>query len=572
MKTVYKKTKKPTGLTLKRDGSRLTAGWKCGDTDYDKGQGFAWIATQPGTRHDVSITTKARSYSWTINPKSYYPYTKRKLRWIRIFVGGQRKTYEKSGVRYYMQWSGTVQKTFSYAAPTAPSCSNAASDYTNARTYKWDYTVSATSNRWFSDVEWQTILVKNSNITNGAKLKWNSKQTGWKTGTGGKSGSRTITEDSASLATASWTRWFRARCRGPAGVSAWAYTKHVYATPYAAKITSVKTTPISAGYRVHVVWTADQKASHPIDETQVQYLIAVPTAGIGCPKVDNWTDVATVRDTGGKDGYTFDVPQGLERDHALFVRVNTTWDSNINYSAPKLALMSKLANPSELSATVDPTTRKATIKCTNEADEIPDSFIAIYYCTKKNPGGYVCAIIPHGQESVTNIQLPAATGTDSFKAKAVVGSYKATSRADGATAYTTTEKATSNTISYGGSIPTAPTGVTAQETDILGTVRVTWNWSWTAATAAEVSWSDHADAWESTDEPSTHVVNSIEQNRLNISGLETGVTWYIRVRLKQESGDTETYGPYSETVTIDLSSAPAIPVLTLSAPVITQDG
>jgi hypothetical protein len=127
-------------------------------------------------------------------------------------------------------------------------------------------------------------------------------------------------------------------------------------------------------------------------------------------------------------------------------------------------------------------------------------------------------------------------------------------------------------LEYGGSIPAAPSNVILSQTATASTIRVVWDWAWDEATSAELSWADHEDAWESTDEPDTYTINNTHASAWNISGLETGKVWYVRVRLASGSGDSETFGAYSDTVSIDLSSAPSIPILVLSSAVITEGG
>jgi len=109
-------------------------------------------------------------------------------------------------------------------------------------------------------------------------------------------------------------------------------------------------------------------------------------------------------------------------------------------------------------------------------------------------------------------------------------------------------------------------------TDTPGTVQVTFNWAWQEARAAELSWAVHADAWNSTDEPQTYQIDNTNESVWNISGLEVGRTWYVRVRLVGGTEDAPTYGGYSDTVSIDLASEPITPVLTLSPGVITDGG
>ena len=129
-----------------------------------------------------------------------------------------------------------------------------------------------------------------------------------------------------------------------------------------------------------------------------------------------------------------------------------------------------------------------------------------------------------------------------------------------------------NTLWQGGSVPQAPSNVSVQKTDVKGSVLVSWEWSWEDADSAQIAWSDNPLAWESTDEPSEYTITNLNPSHWYVSELETGKKWYFRVRLIQTNDDTQTYGAWSDMISIDLSSAPAKPVLQLSNYVITPDG
>jgi hypothetical protein len=307
----------------------------------------------------------------------------------------------------------------------------------------------------------------------------------------------------------------------------------------------------------------------------VQYAFGVPDPGMGCPDSVSWTDAGYIRDTGGDDALTFSVDQTVGLDQCMFVRVNTMHDvdTNVTHSKAVVADVGKLSDPENLSVVTDATTHRATVTCAN-ASAVTDSFLEIRYITESNPDGYCCGIIPHGEPSTTVI-CPDWSGETSygFKVRAVVGSYAQVVTSDNTTKYAVTAKMTCrNWLKYGGSVPQAPASVALAMTDTVGTVQVTFDWSWGDAHSAEISWADHADAWESTDEPETYLISNIRAPRWNISGLETGVTWYVRVRLASGSADEPTFGAYSDIQSIDLSSAPVTPVLTLSDSVITADG
>ncbi len=123
----------------------------------------------------------------------------------------------------------------------------------------------------------------------------------------------------------------------------------------------------------------------------------------------------------------------------------------------------------------------------------------------------------------------------------------------------------SPTIWQDGDIPRAPTNVEAnlvpnQENMAL----VTWNWAWKSADIAELSWSDNENAWESTDQPEMYRIPNTHAGKWYIHGLESGVTWYIKVRLIKTTEDGENVGPWGSANPLDMSSAPNRPVLECS--------
>ena len=217
-------------------------------------------------------------------------------------------------------------------------------------------------------------------------------------------------------------------------------------------------------------------------------------------------------------------------------------------------------------------THSASVTATNNSD-VPDSFLVVLYRDGKNATGTPVGIIPHGQSSTTCVCPTWTAGAQkSFAVYAAQGSYTAATRGDGVTTYTLKVNMKSATITDGGSVPAAPGNPGVELTDIPGTIRVSFTWAWTAANAAEISWADHADAWESTSEPETYIISNINASHWNISGLETGKTWYVRIRLLATTDDDTTYGMYTDILPIDLASAPAVTELQLSAGAITEHG
>lgn len=564
------KTKAPTGLSITRKNAMFTLKWKIADGDYNDGQiCLVRCNKEKFETKTVSRTTTMRTH--TIDLTKYYPTTKTKLRRIQFAIRGNRAAYGNVDP-VVSDWS---YKEFAFLRSAAPKLTATLSDeVSNETTFAWSAAVSNSGHTIFRDCEWQTMLVKNCTITDPAKVGWSRNALGFQTGTGGATGSKTIREDNSLLASASYTRYFRVRVRDVSGDSAWKYARHVYARPNQAVIKSATVKRTNAeGYSCTVKWSVGSPVSNPIDVVTVQYSFGVPDPDMVCPDSISWNDAGMVKDTAQFDALTFSIDQTVGLDQCLFTRVNTQHDSNITYGAPKIADVGKLNDPSGLSVVTDDTTHRATITCTNNS-AVLDSFLAVVYVTGKDPNGFCCGIIPHGESSV-NVQCPDWSQETSygFMVRAAVGSYEQTTRADGASSYAVTAIMRSvHWLRYGGTIPQAPSNVALAMTDTVGTVQVTFNWNWQEATFAELSWADHADAWESTDGPSTYVINSVHASRWNISGLATGVTWYIRVRLASGNEDDPTYGAYSEIQSIDLSSTPIVPVLTLSNSVITEDG
>ena len=564
------KTKAPTGLSITRKGATFTLQWKIGDKDYGDGQ-TCKVRCNSEKFTSLSVGKKTTSKSHTVTLSKYYPATKKTLTRIQFGVRGNRAKHDKVNP-VASDWT---YKEMTFQKPSSPKLSAAlSSTVSNETTFTWEIATDAASKVIFRDCEWQSIYVKNSNETNGSKLPWRKSNRGWLTGTSGSSGTRTIREESEVLASASVTRWFRVRARSSAGASDWRYVKHVYARPNQAVIKSAKVKRTNSdGYSCTVTWSVGGPASNPIDIDTVQYGFGVPRPGMLCPDGLSWTDAGTVKDTPYDDALTFSIDSTVGLDQCLFVRVNTKHDNNITYGTAKIADVGRLSDPTDLSVSTDSTTHRATITATNNSS-VSDSFLAVRYVTAKNPNGYICGIIPHGTPSV-NIQCPDWSNEEAFgfKVIAIVGSYAPALRADGAGCYAVTPKMSSaNYLTYGGSIPQAPANVSLAMTDTVGTVQVTFDWAWKKATFAEISWADHEDAWESTEEPNTYTINSTHASRWNISGLATGTTWYIRVRLASGDADKPTYGAYSDIKSIDLSSAPVTPVLTLSSAAITEDG
>lgn len=583
-KTKKRKTTKPTGGNISRNGKKFTLTWKRGDKDYKDGIQVVRRFGSGKWGGKKKLGGKATSWALKIDTSKYYPNKKSgkflpTLKSVSIAVRGKRKKFKENyrqNKKDYWRWvvskrSDWTRKTFPIHPPKVPSGLKATLDDTfdNVTTFTWNKAASNTDGYWFTDFEWQSKLFKESNITKGKDLDWSDASTDTQTGT-----SKEITEQTELLAETSYTRWFRVRSRGPAGNSAWAYARHVYSVPQQTKITETSFKDNGAsGYLCFIKWSAPASESRPIKKMTVQYTIATPEYNMMCPDDASWTDAKYLRNTGTNDAASFPIDRVLGLDQCLYVRINTQYDheTNVTYGVPTLVTdgVGFLRDPEIENIEFFDATFRAEITAKNNSD-VPDSFLVVVYRPESDPTSeLVVGTIPHGQ-TVVQVQAPDWSGerTKAFGVYAAVGDINNISRASAL-------MKSENIVFRGGEIPTAPQGVSVSPTDITGTVRVKWDWTWENATGAELSWSDHDDAWESTNEPSTYEISQIKAPQWNISGLETGVKWYVRVRLISGTGDDKVYGPYSEITdqsTIDLTSAPSIPSLQLSSPVVTMDG
>ena len=594
-------TKAPTGLSIVRSEDKFTASWKIGDKDYADGQYFQYAINTTGkiswlpTKNTAIGTTTTSRVIATINKSNYYPNTdsggnnKPFLYNVCFRVKGNRKKYTtRSGRKkktHSPSASAWVRKDFVVNPPKKPTLiAELDEGLTNVCTFSWSAPYESNDSYIFTDVQWQTILVKNSSEADGGKLDWINAEGG----IDGAEGIRVVTEDTSILYKDgnSYTRWFRVRSRGPRGVynadgsNGWVYEKHVYALPHQADVTGTSASETEeGGFQCTVDWTAGQSGGqNPIDRTTAQYTITTPDGGLTCPSGVSWKDANISRDTEAGDAAVFSIDDQLGKDQCLFIRVNTQHDSNITYGKPQLSYVGFLKDPSGLSVSTDNVTHKATITATNNSS-VEDSMLIVRYVPSSEDPIDV-GVIPHGSTSVT-VQCPNwdNQGAIAFDVYAIVGTAVKQTRADGVDSYSVTVGMRSqNTVSEGGAVPVAPKNVSVSRVEGKSdTVRVDWDWPWSEAGSAEISWSDHNDAWESTDEPESFLISNLHASHWNISGLETGKTWYVRVRLiagSMATSEDVTYGPWSDVSqgTIDLSSAPNKPVLILSNSVIPEDG
>lgn len=591
-------TAPPTGLSLTRNGNRMTASWNIGDESYGGGQIARWYINGQQWWADY-ISTELTTMYFDINPDM-------KITSVTFGVEGKRPDFttqtsttsgkgdkKKTTVTtnyFYTAWSAQSQITYTFVKPNIPTVSFALADTgVNRGTFSWSVTADDSSNRMFRKFQWETIRVNN----------WNSYSppSNWNNATKGElystSGSKTITEGTLANENASFTRWFRVRAIGPGGTTDWKYSYHVYSMPKEAKNVTANVVRRSgnAGYTCRVQWNAPNSFQYPVETATVSYAMAVPstsattssgkvTTTMSYPATSSpsWTTVNTVIDTSSTDALAFTIPQLPNLDEVLWVRVDTKHDSHVTYGIPVLAKGDSFVvkPPTITSVEAYADTRRASITIENDS-ALTYSVTAVYYRTSSNPSKYqrVGIIKKSESGSAVTIQLP-NWGSDSVALgfQSMITDYQPATRPSLGTVATYTLSNTrmkSGIVWEEGAIPVPPKNVVLSSTSPTS-ITVDWDWTWTSADHAELSWSQDENAWESTQQPSTYVLSDVYNSIWTIANLEVG-TWYVKVRLgKRVSGsDNISWSVHSNVAKRTLSSAPAIPSLSLSQGAATLD-
>jgi len=568
-------TGKPSGLTVARNNGVFTCSWKIPSGGYGAGQQFQYRYKKNSSWtkwYSVAVGTTVTKKSVTLSASNFYPNAKKPALARFDFRVRGKKANDNKGT---YTWSAWTSGTYDIQEPERPTLTaELSNEFSNATDFEYKVKTSNTANRWYTQVQWQTMLVAESGEADGAKLNWSDSADGWNAGTRTATDDTIrITEDSSAIAEGSHTRWLRIRARGPQGASAWTYARHVYAVPMKAEYSPYAChawqNDDNSTMTATVTWDVYQNSGkNPIDKVEVEYVIATPAdaATLSCPVGASWKKAVTVRDTSWYDAVTFNVDSIPGEDKALYVRVNTIHDRNTTYGDAYLLWTGHLKQPTNVSVTTNASTHRARVTATNTCT-IPGTNLAVEFRRESSMLAPILAIIPNGSSSVTFNCPDWGTEAISFGVFAFSGTYTPKQRTDGLLVYVIGQGMNSPTVYEGGDVPMPPSDVTVSATSIPETIRVTWDWTWSEATAAEISWADHEDAWESTDAPSKYVVDNIYTSAWNISGVENGKRWYVRVRLMKG----ETFGAYSDIKSIDLSSAPLKPAMSLSAATI-QEG
>lgn len=606
-------TAAPSGVTVTRSGDNYTISWKQG-TSYSTQSIFAQRKGL-GKNYVNGLGGDRTSYVWTIPKNGYYP--------IGTLLAAPAIVF---GVRGYQNgaWSAESIREFVVTPPLKPTI-NAELSSQNDNVVKFSYSIDwtgknvdkNTTGAMFTNFQWWSTILPNSDLKPEEVTNWTE------TGVDDNdldSTSKEFTESVILSENYSYTRYFKVVARGPGGDSEPAYAKYVYAIPHSPYNVSAAAVHLrfGVGIRVSVEWIAEETKTRPLDNVYVEYAIETPDSSheddyngvrrisLFPPSNPNWTSVAILKDAtktyGTFDGTTFIIDHNIPEDKYIFVRVvaqygnrrspsetvfvennsrfvsiidDLIWGLEPLGSPPRedtgASYSNILSDPSGLSATINGNIATVTV---NNNSPITESIVGIYYRSNVNRNPRLIGIKPAGSTSAISIQLPDENADQiSLGAKAILADYTPIlPEVSGVTSYAiSNEQATSVGIIWDDRpVPKPPSNINLSSPR-SGIVRITWDWTWTEANGVELSWSDQADAWESTNEPTIYNIENQRVNAWNISGLDTGM-WYFRIRLYKIDKDAVTYGTYSDIKSFKLVASPATPVLTITPSIVPPDG
>lgn len=542
------KTKKPTGLSITRSGSTWTFSWKIADNDYGAGQQLKW-RVNGGSWSNVSVLATDTSATVTSSATT----TAR----IVFKVRGKRKNYKNGDTTVKSAWS--AWSTFKWTA-TAPQVESLEYENTsvNSGVFTWEAVSDDTGSNIYKQMEIQTAIGAN------ASPAWSSSWTSTET-----SGSNSYTESSTSLAQNNLLRSYRVRAVGPGGASAWQTVSHAYGTPKTAVILSFDAFTNSAGdtATLRPRWNDAYDALHPIDTVTIQYAISEPTDVALTAPSSGWTDAIELNSNNGANAVNVEIDDAITSDECMWGRIQSDHDGNTVYTDAVLIQRGKLSAPSSFSATPDTGTGSVSFTFTSNTT-CSVAKHAIFCRPESNPGhDRIVLILEAGvvSGSATVSEIVGAS-TTCFGVYAFLGNSSDTT-------ISSESMTRSDTVLDTDIAPTPPTDVAVTSEDLDGAVRLSWGaCTWSDATQIEITWADYDKAWESTEQPSSYIIDTVRATSWIVKGLTVGKTWYFRVRFAQVDGDDTIEGPWSSTVSIDLTSVPDDPVLTLSKTVVNQGG
>lgn len=553
----------PTNLSISRNKNKITFSWKAQWTFWEKYPGqeaqyrLKFNGGYKSSWMDLNVGVKKRTKTVTVDELGYVSYLKSIELRVRLYPRDAAYINQGFGSS---EWA---KKEMEINAPVKPSASfSKDSTYDNKGKFSWSQTTSDKGSKPWAYERWEWVERKDYyGSTSNAFSSYDSDK--HKTGTSDKtSGSYDSKVDT--ISTTPVRHIFRVRAWGPRGASAWTYYNHSYAIPRAPEINSASLKKNSNGtYTLQVKATTKSDVARPVEKVTAEYTIVTPDKGMTCPSGSSWTSALVMAWKSGQQTMAPTIDVSIPENECVFVRAKSQHDSSCyGYSSAELVYKGTLSVPAlEDSVTVDTTEGTVTLTTTNNASSISDSVIYAEYVI--NNGSYrKLGIIPHeaGEQTLTDSYLKGQSVKNyQIRIKTVV--YDSTN--------TKIQWESDWVYSDAQTYAVAPANVKVSSYS-SDTALLEWDWSWSDATAARIAWSDHEDAWNSTDSPSTCDMEDVT-TWFHVTDLDEK-TYYFRIRLIDKSGDKDIYGPWSDTISIDMSATPAIPTLGVQSTYTNMDG
>lgn len=535
-----KATTANTGLTLTRSDTKFSASWKI------KASKVKWQKVRYRTHNGVSwgdwttdsLSKSATSSSFTLSASDA-------ITQVQVQTQIRQKSTKKTTYTA-SKWSSS-SFTYVVEAPPTPTLTTT-KESANATKFEWSVDSSSTESAWYYKCLYRTKCDDTPDAS-----------TGWTDWTDASSSSYSYTDT-----TLGTTRIFQIKAIGPGGESDVITGRHIIDTaPVAtwgdpAVVYAVLASYYQLTYNVNLTGSANN-----VDTITPQYLIDTPSSSVDVPSGASWSDGTTYNYSDGNTEYTFaaTTTELIGADECLWARIKTEHDSVDSYSDAVRVITGALTTPtlSFSMGTISSSGFSVTITVSDAGTDVPGTYMEVYLERYSNAGKYILiGTIPNGASSAT------ITSTEDISSESGYALHVRNVTADGVTMV-------SDFADYSSSMPSAPTLDAVTPTSTSGKVYVTWTNNWSDATGTIIAWTEDPDAWMSNEEPDTYEVTE-RGSAWFITGLSTGTTWYFRVRSVYSEDDDETLSPWSDMISIDLSSAPAVPTLYLSDEVITEDG
>lgn len=535
-----------TGLSITHDGGWFKATWKkkVSDANTDK-QSVRWRRYH-WQKGKWSGWTTAKLAKGTTS-SSYYVDPSYAVSWVQVQT--QILAKDTTSINYSASAWADSSSSYQLWAPATPSLEMAINS-SNETVFSWSEGSGATGHDWFTTAFYQSKCDASPDGAGG----W----PGWAV-----AGTSSYPYVDGTTGTA---RIFQIYARGPGGSSGVNSARHYLGPP---TIATWGGTPVSFTDKTsYYSMTYNININGPtglVDSVVPQWLIDKPTSSMAPSSGASWNDGATYTYRSDRNSYAMPITTNdtIGPDECLWGRIKTTHDGIDRFSDPYRIRSGKLTDPDLTISMGTPTPSGFTVSITvtDWGTDVPGVYMEVFLEKASNTGleNYIkIGTIANGSASASissGIDLTHETGF-AIHCRNVT--------ADG-------KSMTSGYYTYKTTMPAAPTINSVVNTTTSGKVYLSWTNNWADATGAIIAWTDDPDNWTSNDDPETYEIKETASNWF-ITGLETGKTWYFRIRSTRDENDNETLSSWSADVPIDLSSAPAVPLLYLSDDTITEDG